>query len=589
MKKLLLETSFSKIYMIVMIIITLLILGGYFSYAMFTVSKEKGNAISIVTGNLEYKLRVDGEESNKLTIESNSSKEFIITLSNPNNIKAKFNFYYIGSIPTNVETGYILDCETNNLPDAKGVILEKINSAGSSNTYKIVVTNDSDKEITIELGVNVGLDYNDLSLPSNGNLFKEYENKPNAPILDDNMIAVSYDGTNWVKANSDNSDNNWYNYNEQKWANAITVSEGTRDTYLNSEVGTTISMDDIETMWVWIPRYSYTIGSIDGTNYYGKQGEYLESTPTVELPGEIDVKFVPAGEKDSCSAKYKVGEEVNSWYTPDGFTFGSEELSGIWVGKFETSSSNPDANYGGGNTTTLDAFIKPNMVSWRGINVSNAFNVSLKMNDAGNRYGFSDSTDTHMMKNSEWGIVTYLSQSKYGKLGNTNFTGVNKEIYQNKSDAFMTGCSCGAPYDDSNNYGCHYQYNTDINGTGASTTGNIYGIYDMNGSSFELVMANYNDIIANSGFTSMPDIKYYDKYISTDINTACNGNTCISHGLSETYGWYNGNSRMISETEPWLLRGSAFSSNSSIFFFYGSDVFGGDAAYDTFRLVASIH
>ena len=64
MKKLLLETSFSKIYMIVMILITLLILGGYFSYAMFTVSKEKGNAISIVTGNLTYKLEVDGIEDN---------------------------------------------------------------------------------------------------------------------------------------------------------------------------------------------------------------------------------------------------------------------------------------------------------------------------------------------------------------------------------------------------------------------------------------------------------------------------------------------------------------------------------------------
>ena len=88
MKKLLLETSFSKIYMIVMIIITLLILGGYFSYAMFTVSKEKGNAISIVTGNLEYKLTVDDIETNKLTVESNSVKDFIVTLSNPNNIKA---------------------------------------------------------------------------------------------------------------------------------------------------------------------------------------------------------------------------------------------------------------------------------------------------------------------------------------------------------------------------------------------------------------------------------------------------------------------------------------------------------------------
>ena len=79
MKRLLLETSFSKIYMIVMIIVTLLILGGYFSYAMFTVTKEKSNAISIVTGNLDYKLEVDGEESNELVIEANTTKEFTIT------------------------------------------------------------------------------------------------------------------------------------------------------------------------------------------------------------------------------------------------------------------------------------------------------------------------------------------------------------------------------------------------------------------------------------------------------------------------------------------------------------------------------
>ena len=91
MKKLLLETSFSKIYIIVMILISILLIGGYFSYAMFTVTKEKSNAISIVTGNLDYKLEVDGIVSNKLVIESNSSKEFIITLSNPNNRIARFN------------------------------------------------------------------------------------------------------------------------------------------------------------------------------------------------------------------------------------------------------------------------------------------------------------------------------------------------------------------------------------------------------------------------------------------------------------------------------------------------------------------
>ena len=591
MKKLLLETSFSKIYIIVMIVITLLIVGGYFSYAMFTVSKEKSNAISIVTGNLTYKLTVDKEEKNTLTVGANSSKEFIINLSNPNNRVARYNFYYIGSIPDRVEAGYIVDCETNSLPEAKGINLEKVDTIGSSNIYKIIVNNESANEVTITLGVNVGLDYNDLSLPENGHLFSEYtNNEPNAPELDDNMIAVTYNGSNWVKADNSNVDNVWYNYDSGEWANAVTVSSSSRSSYLSAEAGTVINMDDIETMWVWIPRYSYSIGSVDGVNYYGKQGEFLDTVPTQELPGEIDIKFVRSGEKDSCSAQYTVGEEIKTWYTPDAFTFGDEELNGIWVGKFETSSSDPSASNGGDNTTDLDAMIKPNVTSWRNINVSNAFNVSLKMNDNGNRYGFTDAVDTHMMKNSEWAVVSYLSQSKYGKLGNESFTGANKEIYQNKSNQYITGCSYGAPSNNNIDYGCHYTYDIDINGTGASTTGNIYGIYDMSGGAWEYVMGNYNDIIGNSGFSSMPEAKYYDKYTSSDVNTACNGTSCISHGLKETAGWYNDYKNMLTENASWFVRsgGSNNSNISGLFNFHDTSLSGNNDPYDTFRLTTVI-
>ena len=383
--------------------------------------------------------------------------------------------------------------------------------------------------------------------------------KPNAPELDSNMIAVRYNGSNWVKA--DDSTNNWYNYDKGEWANTVTVTSDTRDRYLSASVGTEIEMNDIETMWVWIPRYSYSIGSVDGTNYYGKKGDYLDTTPTQALPGEIDIKFVDTNTKDRGTAKYVVSDGIqdNSWYTPDAFTFGNKELSGIWVGKFETSSSNSSATYGGGNTTELDAMIRPNVTSWRAINVSNAFTVSLKMNVEGNRYGFSSDVDTHMMKNSEWGAVAYLSQSKYGKLGNTNFIGSNKEIYQNKSNQYITGCSWGKPSGGtSSDYGCQYTYDVNINGTGASTTGTIYGIYDMSGGSWEYVMGNYNDMIGSSGFESIPESKYYDKYISSDVLTACNGNECLSHGLSEISGWYNDYNIMITDAYHWLLHGSYY-------------------------------
>ncbi len=173
MKKLLLETSFSKIYMIVMVIITLLIVGGYFSYAMFTVSKEQGNAISIITGNLVYDLEVDGSEGNNLTVGAGETKEFTVTLSNPNNRIARFNFYYEGSLPDGVTAGYITGEGLNTPPNEIGTNLEASGTAGSSNIYKIRVKNDSSSNVTITLGVEVGLDYNDLELPSNGHLFEE--------------------------------------------------------------------------------------------------------------------------------------------------------------------------------------------------------------------------------------------------------------------------------------------------------------------------------------------------------------------------------------------------------------------------------
>ena len=411
--------------------------------------------------------------------------------------------------------------------------------------------------------------------------------KPNAPELDTNMIAVRYNGSNWVKA--DSSTNNWYNYDKQEWANAVTVTSDTRDRYLSAPTGTEIEMNDIETMLVWIPRYSYSIGSVDGTNYYGKQGDYLDTTPTQALPGEIDIKFVDTNTKDRGTARYIVSEGIkdNSWYTPDAFTFGEEELSGIWVGKFETSSSNSSLTNGGGNTTELDPIIKPNVTSWRNINVSNAFTVSQKMNDEGNRYGFSSNVDTHMMKNSEWAVVAYLSQSKYGKLGNNNYIGANKEIYQNKSNSFITGCSYGSPSNGNTDYGCQYKYNEEINGTGASTTGTIYGIYDMSGGALEYVMGNYNNIIANSGFEVMPASKYYNEYTSIEIETSCNGRICLSHTLSEISNWYSDYFSVFDKNNSWINRSGYYSNNSNAGLFFLGSTHSGQNVTCSFRLVIS--
>ena len=210
MKKLLLETSFSKIYMIGMIIITLLILGGYFSYAMFTVTKEKSNAVSIVTGNLTYKLEVEENETNTLTIPANSRQDFIVTLSNPNNRVARFNFYYVGDLADGVDIGYIEKEGVNTPPSSTGINLEKVDTTGSSNTYIVRVANTTGSEISIELGVSVGLDYNDLELPENGHLLRKITSTGTVKevIEDDIMNRLNYEDSEQTFVTGSNP----YNY-----------------------------------------------------------------------------------------------------------------------------------------------------------------------------------------------------------------------------------------------------------------------------------------------------------------------------------------------------------------------------------------
>lgn len=88
------------------------------------------------------------------------------------------------------------------------------------------------------------------------------------------------------------------------------------------------------------------------------------------------------------------------------------------------------------------------------------------------------------MKNSEWGAVAYLTQSAYGRNGN--------EIAINQCSNYYTGAGPGK---DNNTYAYNkntfendYAWNTE-QGKLASTTGNIYGIYDMAGGAWEYVAA----------------------------------------------------------------------------------------------------
>ena len=402
-----------------------------------------------------------------------------------------------------------------------------------------------------------------FSLSLNGNC-TDTKIEPNAPVLDDGLVPIVFDTSNGTAIKTVSStDSLWYNYSRQEWANAVLVkTSGTKTrAYYKANPGVAIDESDILAYYVWIPRYSYKIWET-GASANGK-----EQT--------IDIQFESA---DTISTGTTVGSYITHpafWWDndSDGVRDSGEELAGIWVGKFET-------------TGTADSpTILPNVTSLREQNVSTQFATAQKL--GGTTYGVSSNVDSHMMKNREWGAVAYLSHSKYG---------ANREIYFNNSSDYYTGRSGGniggstaintvytsqTSTNQYNRYGFYtwdgylLEYNTNTKSSThdiskvASTTGNITGVYDMSGGANEYVMGNYNDTIGSSGFTSLPDSKYYDLYTTTDKLTACNGGICYGHGLSEVSKWYGDYAYFVNAGDPWFIRGGncTYGSNAGAFDF----------------------
>ena len=71
------------------------------------------------------------------------------------------------------------------------------------------------------------------------------------PTLGSGMIPVTISNNGTVKYADTNS--NWYNYCDKRWANAVILSSG------SYKVGDTIPESAIESYFVWIPRFRYKL------------------------------------------------------------------------------------------------------------------------------------------------------------------------------------------------------------------------------------------------------------------------------------------------------------------------------------------
>ena len=204
------------------------------------------------------------------------------------------------------------------------------------------------------------------------------------------------------------------------------------------------------------------------------------------------------------------------------------------------------------------------------------------MRESGNQYGFSTTDETHMMKNMEWGAVTYLSHSKYG---------INKEIAINSANTYTTGCGPQSEGSTSSGATCN-GYTTTL-GQSASTTGNVSGVYDMSGGAYEYMMGNMvysngqpmsgyetsnnnnsaftgilSDGTSYTGTYAFPSKRYYDKYSYGTSNTEYTrgklGDATVEMAPTGTSGnWYQDNADFVYSNNPWVMRGGIYNNGAS--------------------------
>lgn len=282
-----------------------------------------------------------------------------------------------------------------------------------------------------------------------------------------------------------------------------------KEYYLSKPVGTKINNEDVNSYFVWIPRFKYKLWNATGENNIDTYNAYQIGIDIVFEKDNESSGVIFCENLECYSDELKITKitqnDNGKYYTHPAFKNLDEELSGIWVSKYEVSNNNQ----------TIES--KPNNEVWTN-NYLSSFYQSIKK--IGNNYS--------MIKNTEWGAITYLSHSKYGVCQNNNCQAITPNT------TYISG----------NNL-----YDT--------TTGNIYGVYDMAGSATEFTMSNYTDnpnelSLTNSNFQNTPisnndyNLYYNNGFILGDATKELS----LESGI-----WYNSTNNFINSTNNWLARG----------------------------------
>lgn len=617
--------SKKSIYLLALLVICLLLTVFVPTYAKFASGYESDTDVVGVT--LSFDLSISGiEEYEEVVVPAGESEKFNVEITNQTGDVVHYGIWYMMVSPNQLAN----DMSIGRLKGTVATTSGSIENEGVA-VVTLAIVNNSTSEMKFNLGVgssSVGL--GDIEYLGGKYLVTgDVEiSKANVPKLDDGLIPVYYDEKNsvWKKADSSNKDNKWYDYYEKKWANAVMISDPKkRESYQKADVDTEIIEKDVVAFYVWIPRFKYRLWNVNRQTSDEDSYGYLAYTSGIDIEfeenndstGEVDCVYNNAAvsldgdlsdvcfyrELESITAISSNKDYASVWYTHPAFSFNNEELTGFWIGKFETGG------------TKEEPVVLPNMVSLREQAVSEQFTTSKLFQS----YGLSNEVNAHMLTNLEWGAVAYLTHSIYGLCDGISC----RDVYINNSSHYYTGRSGGAisgsedlslssvyvkeidnltvkyypnGYYDYRGYFIDYRgeltNEKDITKV-ASTTGNITGVYDMSGGASEYVMANmvneknaFNPSLAGNAWNGKNDLDnfYYQSYsysiyddTQDSFNRARLGDATaevVGMGEDSNLAWKSGEvnigalSIMTNSELSWMLRGSDYlSSNAGIFSF----------------------
>ena len=434
---------------------------------------------------------------------------------------------------------------------------------------------------------------------------------PNEPELKTGMTPVKFNEATKEKkgevVKTTKEDKDWYSYKDKKWANAET------------EDGS---------LWVWIPRFAYRINSDDQTTdvvfLRGTTDEYCDENGNIQTAKRCRT----VDEKVDTTTGYTVHpaftDESNIGFRNGGW---DRELTGIWVSKFEaayaTSGEVPNkapvkessvvytsanvwapvieaqgVNLGIAEQTNiparnwLDGVYEANKEkikypTFQGssyamnyITINDANNISRALTEEGNIYGLSNDADSHLMKNSEWGCVAYLARNtKYG-IGSMDIAVNNKNLDNGgTSNTQAQGNTKASAYAvtgyNSNNNEWNDYLGTNVS---PSTTGNIYGIYDMSGGTWERTASYINNGKTGNGVSVVvgkeKSTKYATVYPYSDVGANDDEKSVANYKLNdkiygdsvretstkgiESSSWHGDYSYFTGGGVPFLNRGGAY-------------------------------